>query len=81
MKFIKFMAQVGRTMVRNPLRCFFMMLGVSIGIASLTAMSMVGEATRQETLRRFKNMVGTYNVINIQPRRIAHPRHAFADDG
>lgn len=56
-----------RTLIRNPLRSILMMLGVTIGIASLTAMASVGEATRQETMRRFKNMVGTYNVINIQP--------------
>jgi putative ABC transport system permease protein len=56
-----------RTMARNPLRSFFMMLGVMIGIASLTAMSSVGEATKKETMRRFKRMVGTYDVVNIQP--------------
>lgn len=56
-----------RTMMRNPLRSFFMMLGVTIGIASLTAMASIGEATRQETLRQFKRMVGTYDVINIVP--------------
>lgn len=56
-----------RSLVRNPLRSFFMMLGVTIGVASLTAMATVGEATRQETLRRFKNMVGTYDVVNIEP--------------
>jgi putative ABC transport system permease protein len=54
-------------MVRNPLRAFFMMLGVTIGIASLTAMSTMGESTRQETLRQFKNMVGNYDLINIEP--------------
>ena len=56
-----------RTLIRNPLRSFFMMLGVTIGIASLTAMASIGEATRQETLRQFKRMVGTYDVINIVP--------------
>ncbi len=56
-----------RTLLRNPLRSFFMMLGVTIGIASLTAMASIGEATRQETLRQFKRMVGTYDVINIVP--------------
>lgn len=56
-----------RTLRRHRLRSFFMMLGVTIGIASLTAMSSVGEATRQETLRRFKRMVGTSDVVNIQP--------------
>jgi putative ABC transport system permease protein len=56
-----------RSMARNPLRTFFMMLGVIVGIASLIAMSTVGESTRQETMRQFKNMVGTYDVINIEP--------------
>jgi putative ABC transport system permease protein len=56
-----------RTLVRNPLRSFFMMLGVMIGIASLTALASIGEATRQETLRQFKRMVGTYDVVNIVP--------------
>ncbi len=56
-----------RSMLRNPLRAFFMMLGVTVGIASLTAMSTLGESTRQETLRQFKNMVGNYDIVNIEP--------------
>ncbi len=56
-----------RTLLRNPLRSFFMMLGVAVGIAALTAMASIGEATKQETLRQFKRMVGTYDVINIVP--------------
>jgi putative ABC transport system permease protein len=67
MKFLRTFVLAQRTLIRNPLRSILMMLGVTIGIASLTAMGSVGEATRQETMRRFKNMVGTYNVINIQP--------------
>ncbi len=67
MKLWSGVALANRSMVRNPLRAFFMMLGVVIGIASLTAMSTVGESTRQETMRQFKNMVGTYDVINIEP--------------
>ncbi len=56
-----------RTLIRNPLRSFFMMLGVTIGIASLTALASLGSATQQETMRQFKRMVGTYDVINIVP--------------
>jgi putative ABC transport system permease protein len=67
MKFLRTFVLAQRTLIRNPLRSILMMLGVTIGIASLTAMGSVGEATRQETMRRFKNMVGTYNVINIEP--------------
>lgn len=67
MKLFGTIALALRTMARNPLRSFFMMLGITIGIASLTAMSSVGEATKKETMRRFKRMVGTYDVVNIQP--------------
>jgi len=67
MKLIQTFRLALRTLIRNPLRSFFMMLGVTIGIASLTAMASIGEATRQETLRQFKRMVGTYDVINIVP--------------
>jgi putative ABC transport system permease protein len=56
-----------RTLLRNPLRSFLMMLGVTIGIAALTTMASVGEATKQETMRRFKRMVGTYDILNIAP--------------
>ncbi|MAF82790.1 MAG: ABC transporter permease [Gammaproteobacteria bacterium] len=56
-----------RTLIRNPLRSFLMMLGVAIGIASLTAMASIGEATQQETIRQFKRMVGTYDLVSIVP--------------
>jgi putative ABC transport system permease protein len=67
MRLLTGIALARRSIARNPLRALSMMLGVTIGIASLTAMSTVGESTRQETMRQFKNMVGTYDVINIQP--------------
>lgn len=44
-----------------------MLLGVAVGIASLVAMASVGEATRQETMRQFKRMVGTFDRIGIRP--------------
>ncbi len=44
-----------------------MMLGVTIGIASLTAITSVGEATKRDTIAGFKRMIGTFDVINIQP--------------
>ncbi len=56
-----------RTLSRNRLRSFFMMLGVTIGIASLTALASVGEATKQETMRRFKRMLGTFDMVIVQP--------------
>ncbi len=52
---------------RNRLRTFFMMLGVTIGVAALTALASVGEATKQETLRQFKRMVGTFDTLSVRP--------------
>jgi putative ABC transport system permease protein len=56
-----------RTLRRNRLRTFFMMLGVTIGVASLTALASVGESTKQETMRRFKRMLGTFDTVIIRP--------------
>ncbi len=67
MNFARIVGMALRTLSRNRLRSFFMMLGVTIGIASLTALASVGEATRQETMRRFKNMLGTFDVVIINP--------------
>ena len=55
-----------RTLSRNRMRSFFMMLGVTIGIASLTGLASVGEATRQETLRQFRRMMGTLDMVIVQ---------------
>jgi putative ABC transport system permease protein len=56
-----------RTVARNRLRSFLMMLGVLVGIASLTALDSVGESTKQETLRRFKRMIGTFDTVVVRP--------------
>ena len=56
-----------RSMSRNRLRTFFMMAGVMIGICSLTILDSVGENTKRETLKRFKNMIGTFDTIIIRP--------------
>jgi putative ABC transport system permease protein len=56
-----------RTLSRNRLRTFFMMLGLTVGIGSLTALSSVGESTKQETMRRFKRMVGTFDTVIVRP--------------
>ena len=56
-----------RSMARNKLRTFFMMLGIVIGIASLTTLASVGESTRQETMRRFKRMLGTFDTVIVRP--------------
>jgi putative ABC transport system permease protein len=56
-----------RSLGRNKLRTFFMMLGVTVGIAALTALASVGEATRQETMRQFKRMIGTFDTLTVRP--------------
>ncbi len=56
-----------RSLARSKLRSFFMMLGVVVGIAALTALASVGEATRQETMRQFKRMLGTFDTLTIRP--------------
>jgi ABC-type antimicrobial peptide transport system permease subunit len=56
-----------RSLWRNPLRSLLMMIGVAVGIAALTTVTSIGEATRQQTLSEFKNMVGTFDVVNISP--------------
>jgi putative ABC transport system permease protein len=56
-----------RSMARQRLRTFLMMLGVMFGILSLTLLNSIGEATRREAMKRFKNMVGTFDTIIIRP--------------
>jgi putative ABC transport system permease protein len=44
-----------------------MMAGVTVGIASLTILGSIGESTRLETMKRFKNMLGTFDTVIIRP--------------
>ena len=55
------------SMSRNRLRTFFMMAGVMIGICSMTILDSVGENTKRETMKRFKNMIGTFDTVIIRP--------------
>ena len=56
-----------RSMARNRLRTFLMMLGVIVGISSLTVLYLVGAATKVEAMKRFKNMVGTFDTVTVRP--------------
>jgi len=56
-----------RSMSRNRLRSFFMMAGVMMGICSLTILDSVGENTKRETMKRFKNMIGTFDTVIVRP--------------
>lgn len=67
MNLLKLFRAVVRTLTRNRVRAVLMMAGVTIGIASLTILSSIGESTRRETMKRFKNMLGTYDTVIIRP--------------
>ncbi|MEW6733268.1 MAG: ABC transporter permease [Acidobacteriota bacterium] len=56
-----------RSLRRYWLRTFFMMFGMIVGISSLTILTSVGESTTQETMKRFKRMVGTFDTLNVRP--------------
>ena len=59
--------QAVRSLRRYRLRTSLMMLGILVGIASLAVLSSLGEATKRETMQRFKNMLGTFDAIIVRP--------------
>jgi putative ABC transport system permease protein len=67
MNALPFLRSVVRTLARNKGRAALMMAGVTIGIASLTILTSIGESTRRETMKRFKNMLGTFDTVIIRP--------------
>lgn len=64
---LPFLLSVARTLSRNRIRAVLMMAGVTVGIASLTILASIGESTRRETMKRFKNMLGTFDTVIIRP--------------
>jgi putative ABC transport system permease protein len=60
-------SQAMRSLGRYRLRASLMMLGIVVGIASLAVLSSLGEATKRETMQRFKNMIGTFDTIIVRP--------------
>ncbi len=44
-----------------------MMLGITAGIGSLTVLNSIGESTRRETVKRVKNMLGTFDTVLVRP--------------
>jgi putative ABC transport system permease protein len=67
MKGPKLVSQAMRSMRRYRLRTLLMTLGIVVGIASLTVLSSIGEATKRETMQRFKSMIGTFDTIIVRP--------------
>jgi putative ABC transport system permease protein len=64
---MKILSQAMRSLRRYRLRTTLMMSGIVVGIASLAVLSSLGEATKRETMRRFKNMIGTFDTIIVRP--------------
>jgi putative ABC transport system permease protein len=52
---------------RRKIRAALMMLGVILGVVALTVLASIGESTRQVTMSRFKNMLGTFDTLVIRP--------------
>src|SRR5580704_6599311 len=67
MRSIAGLRQALRSVVRFRRRNCFMALGVAIGVASLTVLNSVGENTRRETMKRVKNMLGTFDTVLVRP--------------
>lgn len=67
MKTVKLVEQAALGLARYRLRTILMMLGMTIGIASLAVLTSIGEATKRETVQRFKNMIGTFDTIMVRP--------------
>lgn len=56
-----------RTISRSKFRTLLMMLGIIVGISSFTVLNSIGEGTKQETMKRVRNMLGTFDTVIIRP--------------
>jgi putative ABC transport system permease protein len=63
----KILSQALRSTSRYRFRVLLMMAGIVVGICSLAILSSIGEATKRETMQRFKNMIGTFDTIIVRP--------------
>ena len=67
MKQVRLVRQATLALIRCRMRTIMMMLGIVVGIASLAILTSIGEATKRETMKRFKNMIGTFDTIMVRP--------------
>src|SRR5215472_15942442 len=67
MKKVTLVRQAALVLMRYRVRTVLMMLGLVVGIASLAILTSIGEATKRETVQRFKNMIGTFDTILVRP--------------
>lgn len=56
-----------RAIVRFRRRSLFMMAGIAMGIATLSVLNSIGENTRRETVKRVRNMLGTFDTVLVRP--------------
>jgi putative ABC transport system permease protein len=59
--------QAVRSLIRYRIRTLIMMSGILVSIGSLAVLSSLGEATKSDAMRRFKNMIGTFDSIIVRP--------------
>jgi putative ABC transport system permease protein len=67
MKHVTLVRQAAIGLIRYRQRTTLMMMGIVVGIASLAILTSIGEATKRETMQRFKNMIGTFDTIMVRP--------------
>ncbi|HLH40947.1 MAG TPA: ABC transporter permease [Bryobacteraceae bacterium] len=67
MKSIEQCKQGMRAIVRFRRRSVFMMAGIAIGVATLSVLNSIGENTRRDTVKRVKNMLGTFDTVMVRP--------------
>ncbi len=67
MKSVEQCKQGLRAVVRFRRRSVFMMAGVVIGVATLSVLNSIGENTRRDTVKRVKNMLGTFDTVMVRP--------------
>ncbi len=67
MKSVAEFRQALRGVIRLRRRSVLMALSVAIGVASITVLNSVGENTRRETIKRVKNMLGTFDTVLVRP--------------
>lgn len=63
MKRGKTVASAVRVMTRHKLRSFFMMIGIVVGVATLTLVTSIGRATEERVLRMVARLFGPSNIL------------------
>jgi putative ABC transport system permease protein len=67
MTFAPMFTLISRALVRHKLRSLLAMSSMTIGIAALMVLGSIGDSTKAETMKRFKNMLGTFDTIIVRP--------------